>query len=136
MKKTHNKNIKKIDQHFRKKLQELKTEINAYEELSEEKKKAIGRLQQFREKEKDNYEKTRMLIDMQTIEKDYEKAKDKKKSLVEEYKCIRSMHKTIQRAIEERFSDGFIEGVRQTVKTNKKRIDIPKAYPLIKRYLL
>lgn len=136
MKEAHNKNIRKIDLHFRKKLQELKTEIGKYEELCEEKKKAINRLQQFREKEKDNYEKTRILLDLNAVENDYENTKEKKKSLVEQYKQVRSMHKTIQRAIEERFTDGFIEGVRQTVKSNKKRIEIPKAYPLNKRYLL
>lgn len=136
MKEAHNKNIRKIDLHFRKKLQELKTEINAYEELCEEKKKAISRLQQFREKEKDNYEKTRILLDLNAVENDYENIKEKKKSLVKQYKQVRSMHKTIQRAIEERFADGFIEGVRQTVKSNKKRIEIPKAYPLNKIYLL
>lgn len=121
MKEAHNKNIRKIDLHFRKKLQELKSEINAYEKLCEEKKKAIGRLQQLRENETDNYEKTRILLDLNAVENDYENAKEKKKSLVEQYKQVRSMHKTIQRAIEERFADGFVEGVRQTVKANKKK---------------
>lgn len=136
MKEAHNKNIRKIDLHFRKKLQELKSEINAYEELCEEKKKAIGRLQQLRENETDNYEKTRILLDLNAVENDYETTKEKKKSLVEQYKQVRSMHKTIQRAIEERFADGFVEGVRQTVKANKKRIEIPKSYPLNKKYSL
>ena len=117
-------------------MQELKSEINAYEELCEEKKKAIGRLQQLRENETDNYEKTRISLDLNAVENDYENAKEKKKSLVEQYKQVRSMHKTIQRAIEERFADGFVEGVRQTVRTNKKRIEIPKSYPLNKKYSL
>lgn len=134
MKEAHNKNIRKIDLHFRKKLQELKSEINAYEKLCEEKKKAIARLQQLRENETDNYEKTRILLDLNAVENDYENAKEKKKSLAEQYKQVRSMRKTIQRAIEGRFADGFVEGVRQTVKANKKRIEIPKSYLLNKKY--
>lgn len=111
MKKAHNKNISKVDTHFQHKMLDLQSKIEKLQMQCDDKKKTLAKLNE------DLNFTTGYCTDllMETIHdtlNNYTSLKIKRNKLVEEYKEVKKMYNTIKRAIEERWQDGFNEGVQ------------------------
>ena len=112
MSKVHNKNISKVDSHFQLKMLDLQLKIEKLQIQCDEKKRVIAKINEQRETETDIYIKSNLMEAAQTAVYNFTQLKIKKNELTEQYKEVKKMYKMIHRAIEERWQDGFNEGVQ------------------------
>lgn len=112
MSKPHNKNISKVDSHFQLKMLDLQSKIEKLQTQCDEKKRIIAKINEQRENETDIYVKSNLLEAAQTAVYNFTQLKIKKNELTKQYNEVKKMYKMIHRAIEERWQDGFNEGVQ------------------------
>lgn len=114
MKKLKNRNVSLIDRYFANQMKDLKRqiEINSNQIKTWKKNLLTPWFKTYHEnrgnseKETDIHNTILRILDMVKGEQKY------KKEMVEKYIELKKLHKTIHRAMEERWMDGFAEGVQ------------------------
>lgn len=112
MSKPHNKNISKVDSHFQLKMLNLQLKIEKLQIRCDEKKRVIAKINEQCKNETDIYVKSDLMEAIQTAVYNFTQLKIKKNELTKQYKEVKKMYKMIHRAIEERWQDGFNDGVQ------------------------
>lgn len=112
MSKPHNKNISKVESHFQLKMLDLHVKIERHQAQSDESKRVVASINEKLKTETDERRRGMLLSARQYAVTNIGELKAKKKELIAQYNEVKKMHKMIQRAIEERWQDGFNEGVQ------------------------
>lgn len=111
MSKAHNKNISKVESHFQLKMLDLQLRIEGLKCKCDDKKKILAELNE-KLKLTTGYNRDLLMETIHDALNNYTSLKIKRNKLVEEYKEVKKMYNTVKRAIEERWQDGFNEGVQ------------------------
>ena len=114
MKKIKNKNISKVERYYIEKLNRLKTKIDESGEAIKNYQKLMvdpwfeyyHKVKGDSEKESLAYNEISLVMDILNADKQY------RKELIAEYTELKKLYKTIQRAFEERWMNGFADGVK------------------------
>ena len=114
MKKIKNKNISKVERYYIEKLNRLKTKIDESGEAIKNYQKLMvdpwfeyyHKVKGDSEKESLAYNEISRVMDILNADKQY------RKELIAEYTELKKLYKTIQRAFEERWMNGFADGVK------------------------
>lgn len=112
MSKPHNKNISKVESHFQLKMLDLHVKIERHQAQCDESKRVVADINEKLKTETDERRRGMLLSARQYAVTNIGELKAKKKELIAQYNEVKKMHKTIQRAIEERWQDGFNEGIQ------------------------
>lgn len=114
MSKPRNKNISNIDKYFLNKLNDLKERIDVKEsDIKSFKKFMLGSwFDAFKKIKGDSYKEEWHLEQINKLLGILKGDKQYRIELINEYCELKKMHKTLHRALEERWMDGFAEGVR------------------------
>ena len=114
MKKIKNKNISKVERYYIEKLNNLKTKIDeSGEAIKHYQKFMVDPWFEYYQKVKGDsgkeswaYNEISRVMDILKADKQY------RKELIDEYTELKKLYKTIQRAFEERWLNGFADGVK------------------------
>lgn len=112
MKKIKNINISKVERYYIEKLNSLKAKIDELEALCLHGKKTMKELNERLNNTNDPHVCGNILDRIDEVRWEYNRNKEKKVVVIERRKETKKLYKTIQRAFEERWLNGFADGVK------------------------
>ena len=112
-----NTNVSKMEKHFIDKINRMQEEIDELEALCSHKKMTMKNLNEMLDNSKDPHVRENIRENIEDTLWEYNKYKEEKVTLIEQRKEIKKLYKTCQRAVEERWLDGFGEGVQFLTET-------------------
>lgn len=112
-----NTNISKMEKHFIGKINKMQEEIDELEALCFHKKATMKELNEMLDNTKDQHVRENIRERIEDTLLEYSRYKEEKVTLIEQRKEIKKLYKTYQRAVEERWLDGFGEGVQFLTET-------------------
>ena len=110
--KAKNANISKMEKHFIEKIDRMQKDIDELEALCFHGKTTMKELNGMMDSTNDPCVREAIHEKIENALREYSRHKEEKVALIEQRKEIKKMYKTFQRAVEERWMDGFGEGAQ------------------------
>lgn len=110
-----------MEKHFIDKINRMQKDIDELEALCFHGKMTMKELNKRLSNTNDPHVCGNILDNIDEVRWEYNRNKEKKVALIEQRKEIKKMYKTFQRAVEERWLDGFGEGVQFATETYNKQ---------------
>ncbi len=118
--KAKNTNISKMEKHFIDKIDRMQKDIDELEALCFHGKITMKELNERLSNTNDPHVCGNILDSIDEVRWEYNRNKEKKVALIKQRTEIKKMYKTFQRAVEERWLDGFGEGVEFATEDRQK----------------